>query len=927
MLRSDLIDVLNDGRAWAFIGAGASADAGGPTWKQLLERVHRSVAPEVQAALSRDRGYVAAGEAGDYPRAFEILEDVVGRNVLEEAVIETLPRHPNDGHVIWRIADWPFDGYITANYDHLLEEALVQQQHPGWVSVGNAASEVRKLGGNPNQTIWHFHGSAVLDRSLSRLITSRRDYDELYLEETAQRAQLKALLGTRRLVFFGFGFQDAELLRILKQLGRLTHPAQPIHAFLPESDAGDDADRARLLADYNVDVVVYPVRDGSHAALKSLLKTYGSFILRRSLRLGRTRRSAPSYDPEATGVLVYNELVLKEPPQLASEAIETLLRARILALLNFAPGLTKQDMLDEIEAKSRAIMGGQGSLDDASRLLEAQLAALLRDDLIALDGDGYSLTAGGMALSDAQAADASRLQSQFAGGLKDRAEILEAVDPGAVGETADAFFKDCFRRRSLGLAMVINAARRPEQEFQIVALLQALPEFLQELRSPQDALVLSALVRDVLSDPTPAEKRFMGLALQAQFAVHLLSMNEDTLTARLRQLRDAAFIVDANTLIPFLARSAVGHPSASRLLSGLHELGAYLGTTELLVTEVDEHIRWSVRKVNEDGTPGLIALASVSGQAGQRSNAFVEGFVEELGSGDARSASLFSYLRDIFVLQPKATHPSERDIAKVLEKAGIEVRSIEMWDGFSDDQWAVRDELAEAIAEKRRERDTYTHERQVRAEAEALMIVRSIRAEQFSVPDRDTSYSFFISNTRVIDELGEAGLPITMRPEAALHLLATLRPVGGDEVDLFTDGLMAEMAQRHLTFVNRSRLRISFSSLIDASRSGLREELITHADLVADRYGEDAASAYADVPAEQLPLVVMGLESQRADQLATRLAEEQRLRELAQRTAKLSERERQEYEQLQAKAQQQRAAGRSKQRASASRPRGRKKRR
>ena len=39
MLRTELIDLINGGDAWAFIGSGVSADAGGPTWDQLLEAV------------------------------------------------------------------------------------------------------------------------------------------------------------------------------------------------------------------------------------------------------------------------------------------------------------------------------------------------------------------------------------------------------------------------------------------------------------------------------------------------------------------------------------------------------------------------------------------------------------------------------------------------------------------------------------------------------------------------------------------------------------------------------------------------------------------------------------------------------------------------------------------------------------------------
>jgi hypothetical protein len=39
MLRTDLIDIINRGDAWAFIGSGCSVDAGGPSWADLVSKV------------------------------------------------------------------------------------------------------------------------------------------------------------------------------------------------------------------------------------------------------------------------------------------------------------------------------------------------------------------------------------------------------------------------------------------------------------------------------------------------------------------------------------------------------------------------------------------------------------------------------------------------------------------------------------------------------------------------------------------------------------------------------------------------------------------------------------------------------------------------------------------------------------------------
>ena len=119
------------------------------------------------------------------------------------------------------------------------------------------------------------------------------------------------MLTQKRFVFIGFGFKDPELRRLLKIVRKYTSPTHPIFAFLgsaPSKD--DDATRLDLLERYNVDVIPYPVVNGSHAALGDLADIYGSLVLRRSLRFGQPQRECPSYDPETTGLLVYNRLAL-----------------------------------------------------------------------------------------------------------------------------------------------------------------------------------------------------------------------------------------------------------------------------------------------------------------------------------------------------------------------------------------------------------------------------------------------------------------------------------------------------------------------------------------------------------------------------------------------------------------------------------------
>ncbi len=86
---------------------------------------------------------------------------------------------------------------------------------------------------------------------------------------------------------------------------------------------------------YNVDVIPYRISDGSHHDLHEVLEAYGSFIVGRSLSFGQAPRRAPSYDPETTGLFIYNTLVLREGSSTTPDALLQLLSARILSLAKF----------------------------------------------------------------------------------------------------------------------------------------------------------------------------------------------------------------------------------------------------------------------------------------------------------------------------------------------------------------------------------------------------------------------------------------------------------------------------------------------------------------------------------------------------------------------------------------------------------------
>lgn len=787
MLRTDLIEIINKGHVWAFVGSGASIDAGYPSWRRLVEKSVNRLEPKVREVILADDRYTRGLQKELFPQCFSRIESLAGRDALEAGVKAELDSAARIGNIILRLAEWPFAGYITTNYDGLIQSSLRNLGEKGWSSAGNSTDEIHKVSGDATRVVWHIHGATALPSENGKLVLTSKDYDDLYLDDSPTVKQLKGLLSQRRVVFIGFGFKDPEVLRLLKIVGRLCSPARPAFAFLSDIYGVEhEATRIELLENYNVDVIPYKVIDGSHENLVQLLDVYSSFVLRRTLRFGQPERHCPSYDPETTSLLVYNQLSLRSNHAVEDDILGTILRSRVLSLLRHRGELTVADLADDLAERVSLVHGNHSPSSEEKDRGVALIAKAIQH----LAAGGYvergertdldsiiKLTAGGLGLLTDQSASAARLSDQFSNSLKDRLFKAFSVDQQDVTErisrAAESFLNECVCRRALGVAMVFHSWTIDFQQYHMVGLLQALPEYMGQLRSPEEGHALVGLVQDVLSRPSEAETKFLGTMLQAQFGLNLLGYDPEVVQAKARGLARTLFLIDASTLIPFLGRSSTGHFPARLLLERIVKAGASAATTQFLAAEVAEHARWAKQHVGNGPTPLTTeSLIAATGRAGSGFNVFLEGFLEEINAGKS-SLDFGSYLNSVCG-HPKGYMASDEAFLAAIRNAGVSCFGLEEWEGFSEDLWAERDRLQELIAGKRVANKTFRHERQVKAEAEALIMIRNVRAGRFKVEGKDFSAAHFISNTRVIENLTGPELPITMRPEAVLQWLSAV---------------------------------------------------------------------------------------------------------------------------------------------------------
>src|SRR5712692_4853885 len=174
MLIREATDIINSRESWLFVGSGISIQSGYPSWEGLVRKVVKRLRQEDAGAIRASKRYQTAMEARDFPAAFSAIEAVSGRPNMEGAVRQEMTAR-DVNPVVKMLADWPFAGYITSNYDDLLERALADCDDEPWATVGNSDREIQKIGGAPPRTVWHLHGSAQQTSDRSRLTLTRSD--------------------------------------------------------------------------------------------------------------------------------------------------------------------------------------------------------------------------------------------------------------------------------------------------------------------------------------------------------------------------------------------------------------------------------------------------------------------------------------------------------------------------------------------------------------------------------------------------------------------------------------------------------------------------------------------------------------------------------------------------------------------------------
>ena len=202
---------------------------------------------------------------------------------------------------------------------------------------------------------------------------------------------------------------------------------------------------------------------------------------------------------------------------------------------------------------------------------------------------------------------------------------------------------------------------------------------------------------------------------------------------------------------------------------------------------------------------------------GYSSNEFLHGYF----LGSSTDSSFSKYLRRLLGVTRKGGVTPDAIAARLLS-LGVQPVSFSDWHGFAPEDFEKRDRVRDEIESRRKRIGTYTHVRQTRAEAEVAIVVDGIRSGRLQPPTGNATDAFFLSSTRVVDQLHGLTRRICLFPVGLAQWVWSARSVSSEHSELVFQQLLWELAQGGVGFVDDATLLRRFSGVIEVAAADLQ---------------------------------------------------------------------------------------------------------
>jgi hypothetical protein len=268
-----LHDELREGRLLLFVGSGLSAQASTadgrhpPLWKPLLLGMTR---------WCLDKGILDANESAqidELVRGCFLLEageelqerlELQMRDCLTASLLTNVAKAGRAHHLAAKI---PFRGYLTTNYDELIElEFYAERKTPLPRVYEESIEGVTSFYNSRTPFIVKLHGDVNNPKSI---VLGSRSYERLLYTDSPYRDSLKVIFSVCSVLFVGFGFGDPDIEALTSMVARFSTRERRHWILLPRGTFPRLKAR-RLLKDKGLQVIEYEA-DGVHSGVVNFL--------------------------------------------------------------------------------------------------------------------------------------------------------------------------------------------------------------------------------------------------------------------------------------------------------------------------------------------------------------------------------------------------------------------------------------------------------------------------------------------------------------------------------------------------------------------------------------------------------------------------------------------------------------------------------
>ena len=477
---------------------------GYPNWSEQVKSVAELLANN---GVEFNRGdFDALVAENKLPEAFYMLEVSKGcdrAKLIAALKTVTQPRTPDRDSVYSAIAKWPFSCYVTTNYDDEIEKHLkTKKPKTHFVCLGNGKEDMALLGRDSENMIFKLHGS--LEDAGNPVVTSM-DYAKF--RSGASMAYymdaLERLFKTRNVVMVGYSLGDADVKDILEKIKLNTDPLKPVFMIAPDPK---DSEVRRFDEQFNIKVIPYDNRDGSHGFLSRVLSLYGQFMTSKPVTLDPVpdadkalslhilrRLNKCRHNVDVENYLLQNIPASNEDPMLKS----ALKKPGVIGAVDFSEPINHlKDMgLAEIEGeKVRRTVAGDKKVDDS--LCEYR---------------GWKNTA----------------YDEF---ITNFGSALPTKDEKSIRSLAEGVIETVFSRHGMAMANVVfNGEEIPGDD--MVGLFQIVARAATNIEKPEWKVMFLESVKRFLTQPSASQRKYMSGLAQGFFTYHLMCMAPDLVRA------------------------------------------------------------------------------------------------------------------------------------------------------------------------------------------------------------------------------------------------------------------------------------------------------------------------------------------------------------------------------------------------------------